>query len=99
MRMIRSVLAGLRSCQPAVATGAHVKTPDKWIGQAPYKAAHEVTVTYYDSDKAPCARLADGIAIATVAIVGQGILQIAPEKATAGAMAEIVIRNRKPVKP
>ena len=31
----------------------------------------EVTVVYYDSDKAPCACIADGVAIATVASVGQ----------------------------
>jgi formylmethanofuran dehydrogenase subunit E len=55
----------------------------------------EVTVTYYDSDKAPCACLADGIAIATVASVGQRKLHIAPEKAPAGAMAMIVIRAKQ----
>jgi FmdE, Molybdenum formylmethanofuran dehydrogenase operon len=30
----------------------------------------EVTVAYYDSDTAPCACIADGVAIATVASVG-----------------------------
>jgi formylmethanofuran dehydrogenase subunit E len=55
----------------------------------------EVTVTYYDSDKAPCACVADGVAIATVATVGQRTLQIAPEKAPAGAMAVIVIRSKQ----
>src|SRR5262245_25084435 len=34
----------------------------------------EVTVTYYDSDKAPCACVADGVAIAAVATVGQRTL-------------------------
>src|SRR5690242_1448135 len=34
----------------------------------------EVTVTYYDSDKAPCACVADGVAIATIASVGQRTL-------------------------
>src|SRR5262249_5997761 len=55
----------------------------------------EVTVTYYDSDKAPCACVADGVAIATVASVGQRTLQIAPEKAPAGAMAVIVVRSKQ----
>ena len=47
----------------------------------------EVTIVYYDSDKAPCACVADGIAIATVASAGQRTLQIAAEKAPAGRMA------------
>jgi formylmethanofuran dehydrogenase subunit E len=55
----------------------------------------EVTVTYYDSDKAPCACVADGVAIATVASVGQRTLQIAPEKAPAGAMAVVVVRSKQ----
>lgn len=55
----------------------------------------EVTVVYYDSDKAPCACIADGVAIATVASVGQRMLQIAPEKAPAGAMAVIIIRHKQ----
>ena len=55
----------------------------------------EVTVTYYDSDKAPCACVADGVAIATVASVGQRTLSIAPEKAPAGAMAVIVVRSKQ----
>ena len=55
----------------------------------------EVTVVYYDSDKAPCACLADGVAIATVATVGQRTLQIASEKAPPGAMAVIIIRHKQ----
>jgi formylmethanofuran dehydrogenase subunit E len=55
----------------------------------------EVTVTYYDSDKAPCACVADGVAIATVASVGQRTLSIAAEKAPAGAMAVIVVRSKQ----
>jgi formylmethanofuran dehydrogenase subunit E len=55
----------------------------------------EVTVTYYDSDKAPCACIADGVAIATVASAGQRTLSIAPEKAPAGAMAVIVVRSKQ----
>jgi formylmethanofuran dehydrogenase subunit E len=56
---------------------------------------HEVTVVYYDSDKAPCACIADGIAIATVASVGQRTLQIAPEKAPEGALAVVIVRHKQ----
>lgn len=55
----------------------------------------EVAVVYYDSDKAPCACFADGVAIATVASVGQRSLRIAPEKAAEGAAAVMVIRPRQ----
>jgi formylmethanofuran dehydrogenase subunit E len=55
----------------------------------------EVSVTYYDSDKAPCACIADGIMIATTASPGQRTLTIAADKAPAGAMAFVVIRHRK----
>jgi formylmethanofuran dehydrogenase subunit E len=55
----------------------------------------EVTVTYYDSDNAPCACVADGIMIATTASPGQRTLTIAAEKAPPGAMAVVVIRSRK----
>jgi formylmethanofuran dehydrogenase subunit E len=55
----------------------------------------EVTVIYHDSEKAPCACIADGVAIATVASVGQRTLQIAPEKASVGAMAVVIIRHKQ----
>jgi formylmethanofuran dehydrogenase subunit E len=55
----------------------------------------EVTVLYHDSDKAPCACIADGIAVATVATVGQRTLQIAAEKAPPGAMAVVVVRKKQ----
>ena len=55
----------------------------------------EVTVLYYDSDRAPCACIADGAAIATVASVGQRTLQIASEKAPPGVMAVLVIRHKQ----
>jgi formylmethanofuran dehydrogenase subunit E len=55
----------------------------------------EVTVVYYDSDGAPCACIADGVAIATVATVGQRTLQIASERAPPGAMAVVVIRSKQ----
>ena len=57
--------------------------------------AREVSVIYYDSDKAPCACVADGVAIATVASVGQRTLQVVSGKASAGAMAVIIIRHKQ----
>jgi hypothetical protein len=55
----------------------------------------EITVTYYTGERAPCPCIADGIMIATVASPGQGTLQIAAEKAPAGAFATVIIRNRR----
>jgi formylmethanofuran dehydrogenase subunit E len=54
-----------------------------------------VLVIYYNGGKPPCPCVADGVMIATQASPGQGTLQIASEKAAAGSMAVIVIRNRK----
>ncbi len=54
-----------------------------------------LTVTYYSGEKAPCPCIADGVMLATNASPGQGTLVIAPEKAPAGLLAVIVIRNRK----
>lgn len=55
----------------------------------------DVTVSYYDSDKAPCACIADGIMIATTASPGQRTLQIMTEKAPAGTIAAVVIRHKQ----
>lgn len=55
----------------------------------------QLAVTYYDNPRSPCACFADGVAIATVASVGQRTVTIAPEKAPADAAAVIVIRPRK----
>jgi formylmethanofuran dehydrogenase subunit E len=54
-----------------------------------------LTVTYYNGAKPPCPCIADGVMIATQASPGQGTLQISPDKAPDGAMAVVVIRNRK----
>ena len=54
-----------------------------------------LAVFYHDSDAAPCACFADGIAIAAHASVGQRSLTMAAEKAPAGAAAVIIIRPRK----
>ncbi len=53
-----------------------------------------VTVVYYSGPKSPCPCPADGIAIATMASVGQGTLQVAPEKAPDDAMGVAVIRSK-----
>ena len=54
-----------------------------------------LVVTYYSGEKAPCPCIADGVMLATNASPGQGTLLIAPEKAPAGMLAVIVVRNRK----
>ena len=53
-----------------------------------------VTVVYYSGPKSPCPCPADGIAIATTASVGQGTLQVAPEKAPDDAMGVAIIRSK-----
>ena len=55
----------------------------------------EVSVVYYDTDKAPCACISDGIMIATTASPGQRSLQIAAEKAPEGALAVAVVRHKQ----
>jgi formylmethanofuran dehydrogenase subunit E len=55
----------------------------------------DVMVVYHDSDKAPCACVADGVAIATVASVGQRTLRIAPYPAPAGTMAMVIVRRKE----
>jgi hypothetical protein len=55
----------------------------------------DVSVLYFDSDRSPCACFADGIAIATVASVGQRTVVIAPDKAPDGAIAVAIIRPRQ----
>jgi formylmethanofuran dehydrogenase subunit E len=54
-----------------------------------------LVVTYYSGEKAPCPCIADGVMLATNTSPGQGTLLIAPEKAPAGLLAVIVVRNRK----
>ena len=53
----------------------------------------EVSVVYYDSDNSPCACFADGVAIATLASVGQRSLKVESEKAPEGTAAAIIIRS------
>jgi formylmethanofuran dehydrogenase subunit E len=55
----------------------------------------ELAVVYYDGEKSPCACFADGVAIATLASVGQRSLRIDAEKAPEGAAAVIVVRPRQ----
>jgi formylmethanofuran dehydrogenase subunit E len=54
-----------------------------------------VTVTFYTGEKSPCPCIADGVMIATQASPGQDTLQVAAEKAPAGLLAVVVIRDRK----
>jgi formylmethanofuran dehydrogenase subunit E len=57
-----------------------------------------LVVTYSSGEKAPCPCIADGVMLATNTSPGQGTLLIAPEKALAGVLAVIVVRNRKPAR-
>jgi formylmethanofuran dehydrogenase subunit E len=55
----------------------------------------QLSVTYHDNPRAPCACFADGIAIATITSVGQRTLKIADEPAPADKAAVIIIRPRQ----
>ncbi|MGA7486076.1 MAG: formylmethanofuran dehydrogenase subunit E family protein [Xanthobacteraceae bacterium] len=54
-----------------------------------------VSVTFYSGEKSPCPCIADGVMLATQASPGQGTLQVAAEKAPAGLLAVVVVRDRK----
>jgi formylmethanofuran dehydrogenase subunit E len=54
-----------------------------------------LSVLYYQGEKAPCPCVVDGVMLAVQASPGQGTVQVAPEKAPAGLIAVVVIRNRK----
>jgi formylmethanofuran dehydrogenase subunit E len=54
-----------------------------------------VTVTFYTGEKSPCPCIADGVMLATQASPGQGTLQVAAEKAPAGLLAVIIVRDRR----
>jgi formylmethanofuran dehydrogenase subunit E len=54
-----------------------------------------VTVVFYSGERSPCPCIADGVMLATQASPGQGTLQVAAEKAPAGLLAVMVIRDRK----
>ena len=53
-----------------------------------------VTVTYASGANAPCPCVADGIAIATQASVGQGTLQVMAEKSPPETFGVAVIRDK-----
>jgi formylmethanofuran dehydrogenase subunit E len=55
----------------------------------------QLSITYYDNPRAPCACFADGVAIATRASFGQRTLKLADEPAPADKAAVIVIRPRQ----
>jgi len=54
-----------------------------------------LSILYYQGEKAPCPCVVDGVMLATEASPGQGTVQVSTEKAPAGLLAVIVIRNRK----
>ena len=55
----------------------------------------ELSILYYQGEKAPCPCIVDGVMLAVGASPGQGTVRIAPEKAPAGDLAVIVITHRK----
>jgi formylmethanofuran dehydrogenase subunit E len=54
-----------------------------------------VTVMFYSGEKSPCPCIADGVMLATQSSPGQGTLQVSAEKAPAGFLAIILVRDRK----
>jgi formylmethanofuran dehydrogenase subunit E len=58
----------------------------------------DVTVVYSTGGGAPCPCVADGIAIATMASVGQGTLRITPEPSPDGTMGVAVIKDKRTCK-
>ena len=55
----------------------------------------ELSIHYYQGEKAPCPCMVDGTMLAVQASPGQGTVTIAPEKAPPGLLAVIVVRHRK----
>lgn len=55
----------------------------------------DVTVIYSTGGGAPCPCVADGIALATVASVGQGTLRLTAEPAPEGTMGVAIIKDKK----
>jgi hypothetical protein len=60
------------------------------LGAAP----RELDVTYFDSVRAPCACVADGIMVATSVSPGQRTLRISSEPAGEGLLGRAVIRHK-----
>jgi formylmethanofuran dehydrogenase subunit E len=54
----------------------------------------ELDVTFADGPTTPCACIVDGVMVATAASPGQGTLRITTDKAPAGTMAVINVRNK-----
>ena len=99
--MLRSIATAIASSKPGRSLsgfGAFIPLGIR-IGQDAVERLNakprELAVTYYDSDASPCACFADGIALATLASVGQRSLVIANEKAPAGMIAVAIVRPRK----
>lgn len=55
----------------------------------------ELSVLYYQGEKAPCPCMLDGVMLAVGASPGQGTAKVADAKAPAGALAVIVVTHRK----
>ena len=57
--------------------------------------ARGLSIVYDQGEKAPCPCIVDGVMLAIQASPGQGTVQVSTEKAPAGLLAVIVIRDRK----
>ncbi len=60
-----------------------------------HAAPRGLSILYYQGETAPCPCVVDGVMLAIQASPGQGTVQVSTEKAPAGSMAVIVIRDRK----
>ncbi len=54
----------------------------------------QMSIVYYQGEKAPCPCIVDGVMLATGASPGQGTVQVSSERAPPGSLAVIVIRSR-----
>ncbi len=55
----------------------------------------DLTITYWNGDRAPCPCIVDGVMLAAGASPGQGTVIIAPGHAASGALASVVITQRR----
>ena len=60
-----------------------------------HAADRELAIVYYQGEKAPCPCVVDGVMLATQASPGQGTVQVSGDRAPAGLMAVVIIRDRK----
>jgi hypothetical protein len=79
----------------ALAPSSRLASRSGWTLERLKVGPRALSIVYHNGVKPLCPCIADGVMIATQASPGQGTLQVSPEKASDGAMAVIVIKNRK----